>query len=222
MPQTEEDLTLAGLAHDLNNVFQMLIEAADLLGEDAKSAPMAAAILRSVERGREITLSMQSGEHQPSAEIATIVDRAKMFVEDLLISGRGPHITFALDLEPGLELQRSRAWERVLTNLFSNSVRAMAGQGGTISVQARRAADTIELTVSDDGPGIMPSMLSEIFKPHVSSRSEGGMGLHIVETIVHQENGTVRGGNGPNGGARFTITIPAASFVTSRVRRASA
>ena len=140
-----------------------------------------------------------------------------MFVEDLLISGRGPQITFAFDLERGLELPRARAWERVLTNLFSNSVRAMP-RGGTISVTALRIADTIELVVSDNGPGIAPAMLSEIFKPHVSSRSEGGMGLHIVETIVNQEGGVVRAENGGHGGARFTIIIPA----VARVRRATA
>ena len=216
MPQTE-DLTLAGLAHDLNNVFQMLIEVADLLGEDAKSTPLAAAILRSVERGREITLSMQSAEKQPSAELTTIVDRARMFVEDLLISGRGPHVDFAFDLETGLELPRARAWERVFTNLFSNSVRAMTS-GGTISVRGRRLPDAIEIVVSDNGPGIAPPMLADVFKPHVSSRTEGGMGLHIVETIVQQESGTVRAENGASGGAVFTIQIPAAL----RTRKATA
>ena len=220
MLQTE-DLTLAGLAHDLNNVFQMLIEAADLLSEDPKSAPIAAAILRSVDRGREITLSLQAAD-QPSADLAAIVDRAKTFVEDLLISGRGPRITFSFNLDSGLELPRARAWERVLTNLFSNSVRAM-GDAGTISVRARRLEGCIEIVVADTGSGIPLSMMGEIFKPHVSSRSDGrmdgGMGLHIVETIVRQENGQVRAENGVHGGAKFTITIPT---TMQQARRATA
>ena len=201
------DLTLSCLVHDLNNVFQTLVEAADLLSTDPRWAPLAALILRSVEHGKNVTASMQSVE-QTAATFETILASAISFVEDSLVGPRRPQIRFECDIEPGIEMRRTWAWERVLINLFSNAVRAMAS-GGVIYVTARRHQTAIEIAVRDEGPGIAPESLADVFKPHVSTRGSG-LGLHIVETIVKQEDGEVRAGNCSNGqGAEFTITIPA-------------
>ena len=59
--KTREDLTLSGLVHDLNNVFQTLVDAADLLSGDPRYAKLSAAILRSVERGKNIAAGIQAG-----------------------------------------------------------------------------------------------------------------------------------------------------------------
>ncbi len=202
------DLTLPCLVHDLNNVFQTLVEAADLLSSDPRWSALSAAILRSVERGKNLTASIQSSD-QSSAPLKTVLANAVSFVEDSLISGRGPKILFTWDIEPGIEMRRVWAWERVLINLFSNAVRAMPA-GGTIHVRARRAEENIEIAVMDNGPGIAPEILPDIFKPHVSTRGSG-LGLHIVASIVRQEDGFVRAVNRPEGGAEFTITFPAVS-----------
>jgi signal transduction histidine kinase len=205
--QSEADLTLSCLVHDLNNVFQTLVEAADLLSEDPRWVSLSAAILRSIERGKSITSSIRSSEEQPAA-FETILDNAISFVEDSMISGRGPRIRFVREIDPGIELRRNWAWERVLINLFSNAVRAMP-QGGVIHIKARRTAGEIEIVVRDEGPGIAVEILADIFKPHVSTHGSG-LGLHIVETIVKQDDGQVRAVNRPDGrGAEFTIRIPA-------------
>src|SRR6185437_4907334 len=114
--------------------------------------------------------------------LQSILANAISFVEDSLIGGRGPKILFACDIDQKIELRRTWAWERVLINLFSNAVLAMP-HGGTIHVRARRSGEEIEIAVVDDGPGIAPAILADIFKPHVSTRGSG-LGLHIVETIV--------------------------------------
>ena len=201
------DLTLPGVIHDLNNVFQTLVEAADLLSGDSRWAPLAAAILRSIERGKRLTASLQATE-QPAAPFETILSNAMAFVEDSLISGRGPRICFTCDVQPDLELRSTWAWERVLINLFSNAVHAMP-LGGTIDVRARRVDAQIELRVRDEGPGIAPEILDSLFRPHVSTKALGGLGLHIVETIVEQEGGEVRAANRDDrSGAEFIITVP--------------
>ena len=81
--ETTPDLTLSNLAlpdlsmqcliHDLNNVFQTLMEAADLLSDDPQWNSLSAAIFRSIERGRDITLSMQVADHngQPRSSFTT-------------------------------------------------------------------------------------------------------------------------------------------------------
>jgi signal transduction histidine kinase len=205
--QPETDLTLSCLVHDLNNVFQTLVEAADLLSDDPRYAAVSAAILRSIERGKSITSSIRSSEETPAA-FETILDNAISFVEDSMISGRGPRIRFIREIDPGIELRRTWAWERVLINLFSNAVRAMP-QGGIIYIKARRTEREIEIVVRDEGPGIAIEILKDIFKPHVSTHGSG-LGLHVVETIVKQDDGEVRAVNRPDGrGAEFTIRVPA-------------
>src|ERR1700690_3636304 len=111
------DLRLRGLIHDLNNVFQTLMEAADLLSSDPRWAPVSAAIFRSVERGKEIAMSMQAAD-QPSAPLEIVLHNARSLVEDSLISRRGPEIQFLCRVEPALVLTNAWAWERVLINLF--------------------------------------------------------------------------------------------------------
>lgn len=208
-----QDLRLPGLVHDLNNVFQTLVEAAELLPTDPETAFLSAAILRNVERGRNLTASIESAEGE-SAPFENILEGAISFVEDSLIARRGPKIRFTRSVERGIELRRNWAWERVLINLFSNAVLAMP-EGGVIHVSAHRVpapapqgAAAIEIVVRDEGPGIAPEILAGIFKPHVSTRGSG-LGLHIVETIVKRDGGEVRASNRAGGrGAEFTIIVP--------------
>jgi two-component system NtrC family sensor kinase len=129
-----------------------------------------------------------------------------------MVAGRGPKIKFALNIERGIEFRRNWAWERVLINLFSNAVRAMP-KGGVIHIRASKDEHTVEIVVRDEGPGIAPEILDHIFKPGVSTKASNkgssGLGLHIVETIIKQEDGDIRAANCADGrGAEFTITIP--------------
>jgi signal transduction histidine kinase len=85
-----------------------------------------------------------------------------------------------------------------------------------------RVADEIEIVVRDEGRGIAPEILPEIFRPHVSTRGSG-LGLHIVETIVKQDGGKVSAPNGGDGrGAEFTITLPGLIEQKQSKRAASA
>jgi signal transduction histidine kinase len=206
------DLALPGLVHDLNNVFQTLMDAADTLSGDPRWVHLSAAIFRSVERGREITQSMQPID-QPSAPFGTVLENARTLVEDSMISRLGPKIQFDCHFEPELVMRHAWAWERVLINLFCNAVQAMP-EGGTIFVDARREHDDIQIIVADEGPGIAPELLTVIFDPRVSTKTLGGLGLHVVRSIVKQEAGEVRAANRNGRGAEFTIMLPAESVVT--------
>jgi len=217
------DLKLAGLVHDLNNVFQTLVDVADVLSHesaDPQSGKLAAAILRSVERGKSITADLQgTGAAEPAAfsNEATPLDRivanAIEFIEDSRIGARGPVVCFTRQLEPGIQLgsafSGSWAWERVFINMFVNSVRAMP-QGGTVSVTATATVHgEIEIVVRDQGCGIAPELHDRLFEPHVSGNASTGLGLHIVRTIVEADGGRVRARNlSEPTGAEFVITVP--------------
>jgi signal transduction histidine kinase len=75
----------------------------------------------------------------------------------------------------------------------------------------------VVLAVEDSGHGIPPSHLARVFDRFYkadSSRagttvpSGSGLGLSIVQAIVHRHGGIVTASNAPNGGARFEITLP--------------
>jgi signal transduction histidine kinase len=205
----KKDLTVPGLVHDLNNVFQTLVDAAVHLSEDPQRAQLAEAILRSVERGQRISLSLQSVE-SPGATLTSILNDAIAFVQDARLMTRGPKILFQTKIDDDVKLRRNWAWERVLINLFLNSARAMP-EGGTIEVEAQCEGPNFLIVVRDSGSGIPAELLDHLFHPHTSTKPEGGLGLHVVETIVHQNGGTVQARNRvDNAGAEFLITVPMA------------
>jgi two-component system phosphate regulon sensor histidine kinase PhoR len=101
----------------------------------------------------------------------------------------------------------------VLRNLVENAVN-YSPEGATIQIDARRKAEAIALIVSDSGPGIPPDDLSRVFErfyrvDRSRSRPGGtGLGLAIVKHLVELHRGTVTAENRPEGGARFTVTLP--------------
>lgn len=209
-----QDAALPGLLHDLNNIFQTLVDAADLLSEDPQWKPVSAAILRSVERGRRVTLSLQANRGA-GVPFRTILDNAIAFVEDALLVTRGPAIQFRCRVDrgagPDLDLPGNWAWERVLINLFLNAMRAMP-EGGLIEVEASRSGSEIRIVIRDSGCGIPREILEHLFEPGVSTNgSGGGLGLHVVKSIVEEYGGSVRAANRTGGpGAEFSIALPAA------------
>jgi signal transduction histidine kinase len=207
------DLTVQGLIHDLNNVFQTLLEAADVLSEDGRWEGLSATMFRSIERGKEITQSLHVASPQPAA-LETVLEKAVTFVQDSVALRRGPRIEFSREVEPGIVLQQPWGWERVLLNLFLNSVQAMP-RGGTIFVRGRRLQREFEIVVADEGVGIAPELLPSVFEPGVSTKASSGLGLHIVSSIVHGQNGSVCAANRDGGGAQFIITIPAGTVTRS-------
>lgn len=206
-----KDLQLAGLIHDLNNVFQTIIEAADLLSNDPKWVSLSNTMIRSVERGKDITGSLDDSTR--SADFEAMLDRAIQFTQDLRNSAQAPLVQFHRNVEAGLRFRgRSLAMERVLVNLLVNGARAATCQGkpGDVDTQAYVDCDALCIVVADSGPGIEAGILPLIFEPGFSTRAQSsGLGLHIVRSIVEDHGGTVTAANREEcSGARFTIRIP--------------
>ena len=101
--------------------------------------------------------------------------------------------------------------EQVVTNLLSNAIKF--GQGNPVEVHARGEEERVVLVIRDQGIGIPPGRLEQIFRPFdraVSSRHYGGLGLglYIVRTIVEGFGGSVRAESPEGGGARFVVDLP--------------
>ena len=201
---------VAGLAHDLNNVFETIAEAAELLTGHDCAQDLAGTIARSVERGRRLVAGF-ADQHFAAVDLSEVVERAASFVRDLTALMGLPEVRVVRNFEPGLKLKGlASEWERVFMNLFLNAAQAMA-EGGEITVRLHERPDGCEIEVADQGPGIPAGILDRIFQPNFSTRqAHPGLGLHIVETIVKRQGGEVRAANRAGGrGAEFRITLPA-------------
>jgi signal transduction histidine kinase len=205
--QNAQELTLAGLVHDLKNVFETIQEASDLLTSDPRWAALAATIQRSVEQGRRVTDSFQ--ESVRTFDIESVLENAVQCTRDFLMVSGSPELLFLCYLEPGIRLAgRPGAWERVFVNLFINSAQVMP-HGGEIEVRAQHKGNAIFVTVTDSGPGIPSEILPRVFVPGFSTRRSNGIGLAIVKSIVEAHGGIVVASNRQDGpGALFSITIP--------------
>src|SRR5947209_4220725 len=206
------DLTLAGLVHDLNNVFQTIGEAAELISEDSEWSHAAGVIFRSLEQGRRIVAGIVEAERE-TADLDPALDSATEFARDFAQAAKlGPLIVRKNLTCPLTVVAPPALLERVFTNLFINSARAAAGAHVSecqIDVSGSQADGTVRILVSDNGPGIAPGILSDIFTPGFStSTGNYGLGLHIVDSVVRQHRGRVSACNRENGGAEFTILLP--------------
>ncbi|QSA96691.1 HAMP domain-containing histidine kinase [Methylococcus sp. EFPC2] len=106
--------------------------------------------------------------------------------------------------------------ESVLLNLLRNSAEAITttGLGGAVSLGASVADARVLIRIDDDGPGLPDP--SHVFLPFRSTKPAGmGLGLCYCRRAVEAVGGTLNGGNRPNGGAYFEISLPLASAVLS-------
>jgi nitrogen fixation/metabolism regulation signal transduction histidine kinase len=126
-----------------------------------------------------------------------------------------PFLRFAAPAEAvGAQCDRMLI-RRVLANLVENAVQAAQGAGREpvveLSIVADRERGTASVIVDDNGPGVPAGERERIFDPYVTTKEHGtGLGLAIVRKIVLDHGGDVLVSAAPLGGARLTVTLPAA------------
>ena len=106
--------------------------------------------------------------------------------------------------------------EQVLLNLVSNAIK-FTPPHGRVRLACGRAGDAVAVTVEDTGPGIPAEQRTAVFEPFVqlgrtlASAHEGtGLGLAISRDLARAMGGDIAVDTPDGGGARFTLTLPAA------------
>jgi PAS domain S-box-containing protein len=112
---------------------------------------------------------------------------------------------------PEVPLDAARM-EQVFENLVANAVQH-SPRGGTVRVRVRwdeAPQPGLVCTVEDEGPGLGPADIERLFEPFFSRRQGGtGMGLPIAQRLVEAHGGALSAANRPQGGAVFTVYLPA-------------
>ena len=134
-----------------------------------------------------------------------------------IASGAGAQII--LDLDPQLTTATTDP-ERLriaLINMLVNARHAVNGNGSVnatdapaaVTLRTRRTGDRLQLTVSDQGVGIAPTDLAQIFDPYFTTKRGGtGLGLPITKNIVEGLGGTIGVSSTPGAGTEILIDLP--------------
>ena len=164
------------------------------------------------------TLSVDA---EPS-DVAALVDRART----TFVSGGAGHAV-RIDLPPDLPrvLADRERIVQVLNNLFANAAR-QAPDTSPIRVEAACEGVHVAISVCDEGRGIAPDRLPQLFRKHAglaggereSGTGAAGLGLAICKGLVEAHGGRIRAESGGLGqGARFTFTLPVAGDASAVV-----
>src|SRR6202008_5092462 len=103
----------------------------------------------------------------------------------------------------------------VFLNLILNAEQAIREirEKGTLRIRLGKTDHTVWASFQDDGPGISPEILPNIFDPFYTTKRPGrgtGLGLSICKSVMKEHNGSVEAANATDGGALFTVTLPLA------------
>jgi len=140
----------------------------------------------------------------PESAAALLVEIESLYAREIA-EGR-LHVTRP---KPDLILLWDRAQMRqALINLVQNGLEA-TGRNGRVEVEARRSGDVLEIAVRTPGPGLSAEQRANLFVPGFTTKPHGsGLGLTIVERIVHEHGGTILVDSEPGAGTAFRIQIP--------------
>ncbi len=124
-------------------------------------------------------------------------------------------IIYSLDSQAGPVTGDAVRLQQVIWNLLTNAIK-FTPKGGRVVVGLKRSATHVQIIVTDNGEGIPPEFLSQIFErfqqvDSSSKRMHGGLGLglSIVRTLVRMHGGSVQGeSEGKGRGAKFTVSLP--------------
>lgn len=206
-----EDRTrmLAAISHDLRTPITSLRLRAEMV-DDAETREPMLATLEEMQALVEATLTFARDEatEEPSraVDLSALVDS---IADDL--SAIGKDVSFEEGERVTLTC-RPNALRRALRNLMENAV----NYGTRARARVLRRANSIDIEIDDDGPGIKDADHERVFEPFVrleTSRSKEtggvGLGLAIARTIVRGHGGDIRLANRPEGGLRATVHLPA-------------
>ena len=222
----------AGLAHEIKNPLGAIKGAAQLLNEehgssrlDITSREFVGIILEEVDRldrvvGSVLDYARPSKGNPGLIDVNAVVKRSLQVLSNERNDGINFEVRCAQELLP--VRADSEQLRQVLINLVRNGVQAMNGRG-TMRVTtwqrhgwrpgwnaASRNRDWVEIAIQDEGPGIMPQVLENLFVPFFTTKIQGtGLGLAISHRLVEAMGGRILVASQQGQGSTFSVVLPA-------------
>ncbi|HUW64713.1 MAG TPA: ATP-binding protein [Spirochaetia bacterium] len=204
--------TMVGaLAHEIRNPLGAARALLQLLGskrEPDKVRGFADLISRELDRVsrllNEFLLLGRPADIAPEPlDLAVLLQELRPLLEGEA-AAQGAELLMETETVPAVAADPGQLTQMVL-NLVRNGVEA-AGRLGRVQLTLEKTADGVTLAVRDNGPGLSPVAIQKMFRPFFTTKVGGtGLGLPVVQAIVHNHGGRIAGTNAPGGGAVFTI-----------------
>jgi signal transduction histidine kinase len=209
-------LLAAGIAHEVGNPLTSISSIVQMLqrrGCDAYTADKLALVSGQLQR-IQATLRELTAFSRPASSERTRVAPGEIIDEALGIAkyykrtkGRVIERHTPADLPPLLAVRDQLV--QVVLNLVLNAVDATA-RGGRIELSARVDGDAVEITVRDDGAGIVAEDAARVFQPYFTTKKKGtGLGLFVSRKLVGDHGGAIDFTSRPGGGTTFRVRLPA-------------
>jgi PAS domain S-box-containing protein len=211
---------IGGFAHELNNPLTSILGISELLQDESVSDQMRKQLMMLHQQSRRAAEIVQNLMYfsRPPAPGKSSIDVTDLMQRTLHLhaySLRKNNIT--VDFLPATSLPRvdgdPHQLMQVFLNLILNAEHAIreVRDRGTLRIRLEKEDKAVSATFQDDGPGIPPEILPNIFDPFYTTKRPGrgtGLGLSICKAILREHGGNVEAASGPGGGAVFTVTLP--------------
>jgi signal transduction histidine kinase len=208
----------AGLAHEIRNPLAGIAGVLDIVGRDLPDSSPARAVMvdakqEAVQINRILSDLLETARPKPPqfspADLVATVEHAVVFARQQAVTKR---IAIALEIRqalPSVEHDPNQI-NQVLLNLLLNAIQSM-DKPGTIGVSVDKAEDEdcALITVADEGKGIAPEHLSNIFRPFFTTKGHGtGLGLSLAKRTVEAHGGSIQVSSDLGRGTTFIISLP--------------
>jgi len=216
----------AGVSHELNEPLGNILAFAQLAQKQPRLPEQATQDLEKIVttslQAREIVKKLmlfarQTPPQKKQVNLNTIVEEGLYFLESRCRKNGVSIIRHLSDELPEIIADPSQL-NQVLVNLVVNSIQAMP-TGGTLTITTRACENHIVLGIGDNGLGMSPDVLKQIFIPFFTTKdiNEGtGLGLPVVHGIINSHGGTINVESTPGKGSRFEIQLPRAEAKEER------
>jgi len=211
---------IGGFAHELNNPLTGILGMSELLQDSQPGEATRKQLEMLQQQARRAVEIVQNLMYfaRPPAPGKAAIDVGELVQRTLHLhaySLRKSNITVDFLPEGSIPPVSGDAHQlmQVFLNLILNSEQAMreVRDRGTLRIRLEKHDKAVAVIFQDDGPGIPPETLPNIFDPFYTTKRPGrgtGLGLSICKAILREHNGNVEAASGPGGGAVFTVTLP--------------
>jgi two-component system, NtrC family, sensor histidine kinase HupT/HoxJ len=177
--------------------------------------PLLDGTMEGASRVSDIVKNLRRLSFAKTGEPQTVdIDRLLRNSVQLAVKSKNASAKIILDSPQSIEAKADEGQlHQVFVNLIDNALDAVAGLSDpTIEITLRKENCRVKIIIRDNGPGIARENLSKIFEPFFTTKTIGegtGLGLWISFTIVEDHGGQIEATNRAEGGAEFTVSIPA-------------